>query len=61
MPELFNLCDKAQCPGLVLIDLLIGEGRFSFDPDDLDMHPNINRGELITEGTLSGETYHYTG
>ncbi|GIS82742.1 MAG: hypothetical protein CM1200mP15_13740 [Dehalococcoidia bacterium] len=32
MPELFNLCDKAQCPGLVLIDLLIGEGRFSFDP-----------------------------
>ena len=57
MPELFNLCDKAQCPGLVLIDLLIGEGRFSFDPDDLDMHPNINRGELITEGTLSGETY----
>ena len=57
MPELFNLCDNAQCPGLVLIDLLIGEGRFSFDPDDLDMHPNINRGELITEGTLSGETY----
>ena len=57
MPELFNLCDKAQCPGLVLIDLLIGEGRFSFDPDGLDMHPNINRGELITEGTLSGETY----
>ena len=57
MPELFNLCDKAQCPGLVLIDLLIGEGRFSFDPDDIDMHPSINRGELITEGTLSGETY----
>lgn len=57
MPELFNLCDKAQCPGLVLIDLLIGEGRFSFDPDDIDMHPGIDRGELITEGTLSGETY----
>ncbi|MBH39199.1 MAG: 2-oxoacid:acceptor oxidoreductase subunit alpha [Chloroflexi bacterium] len=57
MPELFNLCDKAQCPGLVLIDLLIGEGRFSFDPDDVDMHPGIDRGELITEGTLSGETY----
>jgi 2-oxoglutarate ferredoxin oxidoreductase subunit alpha len=57
IPELFNICDKAQCPGIVLADLLIGEGRFSFDPDDLDMHPAIDRGELITEGSLSGESY----
>ena len=57
MPELFNICDKAQCPGIVLADLLIGEGRFSFDPDALDMHPTIDRGELITEGSLSGEAY----
>jgi 2-oxoglutarate ferredoxin oxidoreductase subunit alpha len=57
IPELFNICDKAQCPGIVLADLLIGEGRFSFDPDALDMHPTIDRGELITEGSLSGEAY----
>ncbi len=49
MPELFNLVDKAQCPAIVLSDLLIGEGRFSVDPDDIDMHPTIDRGELITQ------------
>ena len=49
MPELFNLVDKAQCPAIVLSDLLIGEGRFSVDPDDIDMHPAIDRGELITQ------------
>ena len=49
MPDLFNLVDKAQCPAIVLTDLLIGEGRFSVDPDDIDMHPAIDRGQLITE------------
>ena len=49
MPELFNLVDQAQCPAIVLSDLLIGEGRFSVDPDDIDMHPAIDRGQLITE------------
>ena len=49
MPELFNLTDKYQCPGMVLIDLLIGEGRVSFDPDEIDMQPAIDRGALITE------------
>ena len=49
MPELFNLIDKAQCPGIVVSDLLIAEGRYSIDPDLLDMHPKIDRGELITE------------
>ncbi len=49
MPELFNLVDKVQCPAIVLTDLLIGEGRFSVDPDDIDMHPSIDRGDLITE------------
>ena len=49
MPELFNLVDKAQCPAIVLSDLLIGEGRFSVDPDDIDMHPTIDRGDLITQ------------
>ena len=49
MPELFNLVDKAQCPGIVISDLVIGEGRFSVDPDDLNMQPVIDRGEIITE------------
>ena len=49
MPEIFNLVDKAQCPAIVLSDLLIGEGRFSVDPDDIDMHPAIDRGDLITQ------------
>jgi 2-oxoglutarate ferredoxin oxidoreductase subunit alpha len=47
IPELFNLCDKYQCPGLVLSDLLISEGTTSIDPDDLDFQVKIDRGELI--------------
>ena len=47
IPELFNLCDKYQCPGLVLSDLLISEGTASIDPDDLDFQEKIERGELI--------------
>jgi 2-oxoglutarate ferredoxin oxidoreductase subunit alpha len=49
VPELFNLVDKCQCPGIIISDLLISEGRFSVDPDDINMHPEIDRGELITE------------
>ena len=51
VPELFNLCDQAQCPGIVLSDLLISEGTFSVDPDAIDMNVDIDRGELITEGS----------
>ena len=49
IPELFNLCDGYQCPGIVISDLLISEGTFSVDPDDVNMQPTIDRGELITE------------
>ena len=48
IPELFDLCDKYQCPGIVITDLLISEGTFSVDPDDINMQPKIDRGELIT-------------
>ena len=51
IPELFNLVDKAQCPGIVISDLLISEGTFSADPEAINMHPKIERGELITEST----------
>src|SRR5580704_11387706 len=47
IPELFNLCDKFQCPGLVLNDLLISEGTASVDPKELDFKPKIERGEII--------------
>ncbi len=47
IPQLFNLVDKYQCPGLVLSDLLISEGTCSVDPADLDCHPAIDRGETI--------------
>jgi 2-oxoglutarate ferredoxin oxidoreductase subunit alpha len=47
IPELFNLVDKYQCPGLVLADLLISEGTSSVDPAALDFNPTIDRGEVI--------------
>ncbi|MCY4366325.1 MAG: 2-oxoacid:acceptor oxidoreductase subunit alpha [Chloroflexi bacterium] len=59
MPELFNLVDNAQCPAIVLSDLLIGEGRFSVDPDDINMHPGIDRGNLITEAAPSNGYMRY--
>ncbi len=49
MPEVFNLIDKYQCPAIILSDLYISEGRFSVDPDKINMHPEIDRGALITE------------
>ncbi len=47
IPELFNLCDVYQCPGLVLSDLLISEGTASVDPKELNFKPKIDRGEII--------------
>ena len=49
IPEIFNLCDRFQCPGIVLTDLLISEGTFSADPDSINLQQEINRGEIITE------------
>src|ERR1700736_6091765 len=48
IPEIFNIDDRFQCPGLVLCDLLLSEGRLSVHPKDLDFSPLIERGELIT-------------
>jgi 2-oxoglutarate ferredoxin oxidoreductase subunit alpha len=59
IPELFNLCDQRQCPGIVITDLLIAEGTFSVDPDDLDFQPEIDRGELISDGAGNGEYLRY--
>jgi 2-oxoglutarate ferredoxin oxidoreductase subunit alpha len=47
VPELFNLVDKFQCPGIILSDLLLSEGRSSVDPAELDFNVPIERGEVI--------------
>ncbi len=49
IPDLFNLCDRYQCPGIVISDLLISEGTFSVDPGAINMQPEIDRGKIITE------------
>ena len=49
IPEVFNLADKCQCPAIVITDLLISEGRFSVDPEKIDLQPKIDRGALITQ------------
>jgi 2-oxoglutarate ferredoxin oxidoreductase subunit alpha len=48
IPEIFNLADRFQVPGIVLCDLLLSEGRLSVDPSVLNFQPHIDRGELIT-------------
>jgi 2-oxoglutarate ferredoxin oxidoreductase subunit alpha len=58
IPEIFNIAERFQCPGIVLCDLLLSEGRLSVDPKELDFHPTIDRGELITSnGTGNHEPY----
>src|SRR6266849_2432381 len=54
IPEIFNIADRFQCPGLVLCDLLLSEGRLSVHPKDLDFSPSIDRGELITTSAANG-------
>jgi 2-oxoglutarate ferredoxin oxidoreductase subunit alpha len=49
IPELFNLADKCQCPGIVISDLLISEGRYSVEPEEINLRPPIDRGALITD------------
>jgi 2-oxoglutarate ferredoxin oxidoreductase subunit alpha len=56
IPELFNLVDKFQCPGMVLSDLTLSMGYTTFDPDSINWQPEIDRGDLITElGQAEGE------
>ena len=50
IPEIFNLADKFQCPGIVLADLLESEGFSTFEPAELDFNPPRDRGEIIGLG-----------
>jgi 2-oxoglutarate ferredoxin oxidoreductase subunit alpha len=47
VPEIFNLTDRFQCPGIILGDLLLSEGTGSVEPAELDFDVEIDRGELI--------------
>ncbi len=47
VPQLFNLVDKFQCPGIILSDLLLSEGRSSVDPAELDFSVPIDRGAIV--------------
>ena len=57
--ELFNLCDRAQCPGILISDLLISEGTYSVDPGAIDMQPKIDRGALIQDPSPNGNYLRY--
>ncbi len=57
--ELFNFADRAQCPGIIISDLLISEGTFSVDPDLVDMHPKIDRGALLSDPSPNGNYLRY--
>jgi 2-oxoglutarate ferredoxin oxidoreductase subunit alpha len=58
VPRLFNLVDRFQCPGIILSDLLLSEGRSSVDPAELDFNVPIERGEIIG---LNGDRPPVTG
>ena len=53
VPEIFNLTDRFQCPGIILGDLLLSEGTGSVEPANLDFDVEIDRGELITSSNGS--------
>src|SRR5437660_4831220 len=60
IPQIFDLADRFQCPGIVLADLLESEGFSSLDPAELDFNPPRDRGEVIGlngQPVPSGEDY----
>jgi len=59
VPELFNLVDRAQCPGILVSDLLISEGTFNVDPDLIDLQPEIDRGALLVDPSPNGNYLRY--
>jgi 2-oxoglutarate/2-oxoacid ferredoxin oxidoreductase subunit alpha len=58
IPEIFNIADRFQVPGIVLCDLLLSEGRLSVDPKELNFNPVIDRGELITSSNGASSNGH---
>src|SRR6267142_3947758 len=65
VPEMHNLADRFQCPGIILSDLLLSEGRSSVDPKQINFATEIDRGEMIvsadpTHGTNGYKRYKIT-
>ncbi len=54
IPEIHNLADRFQCPGIVITDLLLSEGTTSVEPAALDFNVEIDRGALINSGSQNG-------
>ena len=59
VPEMHNLADRFQCPGIILGDLLLSEGRSSVDPKQLNFETKIDRGEMIVSADPTKETNGY--
>jgi 2-oxoglutarate ferredoxin oxidoreductase subunit alpha len=59
MPLAFNLADRYQCPVIIISDLLMSEGNETVDPDFLQAHFEIDRGEVITEADTVGSGTSY--
>jgi len=59
VPEMHNLADRFQCPGIILGDLLLSEGRSSVDPKQLNFETKIDRGEMIVSAEPTKETNGY--
>jgi len=59
VPEMHNLADRFQCPGIILGDLLLSEGRSSVDPKQLNFDTKIDRGEMIVSADPTKETNGY--
>jgi 2-oxoglutarate ferredoxin oxidoreductase subunit alpha len=57
--EMHNLADRFQCPGIILSDLLLSEGRSSLEPTQIDFEPDIDRGELIVSADPDNGTNGY--
>src|SRR5437868_309356 len=55
-----NMAGTFQCPGIILSDLLISEGRSSVDPDELSFVVPIDRGALIGANGTNGSNGHAT-
>ncbi len=57
--EVFNLTDRAQCPAIIISDLLISEGTYSVDPDAIEIQPEIDRGDLLLDPSPNGNYLRY--
>jgi 2-oxoglutarate ferredoxin oxidoreductase subunit alpha len=57
IPELFNLVDKYQCPGMVISDLTLSMAYSTIDPAEVKWEQKIDRGQIIAEPNTTGEPY----